>query len=165
MFRPSPPSHWDAFALFYPLIQSPGSSSAARFTTTTASSANPLPITVTSLRRLGVRCRSYRRPGTNGPSPGKITGFPCPPTSFTLSALRKGYRASVVEGTSPTDKACQRFAPSLGGNFGSGFLQIPHWLPLDRLFPPRAAGRSFFGHPCLHLHVTSFLVRVWTSTS
>lgn len=63
MFRPSPPSlKKDAFALFYPLTQSPESSSATRFTTTTTSSADPLPITVTSLLRLGSRCRSYNGP-------------------------------------------------------------------------------------------------------
>jgi len=28
----------------------------------------------------------------------------------------------------PFRKAYQRFAPSLGGKFGYGFLQIPHWL-------------------------------------
>jgi hypothetical protein len=43
-----------------------------RFTTTTASSADPLPITLASPRRLGSRCRCYNAPGTDGPSPGKI---------------------------------------------------------------------------------------------
>ena len=64
MFRPSPPSYLqkDTYELFYPLIQSPESSLATRFTTTTASSADPLPITVTSLLRLGFRCRSYNVP-------------------------------------------------------------------------------------------------------
>ena len=41
--------------------------------------------------------------------------------------LRKGYQALVVQGTSPSCKAYQRFTPSLGGNFGSSFFQIPHW--------------------------------------
>jgi hypothetical protein len=71
----------DTYALFYPLIRSPGSSSATRFMATTVSSADPLPITVTFL-------------------------------SLANSPL---------------------LVP---------FLEQP--------------GESFFGHPCLHLLVTSF---------
>ena len=39
-----------------------------------------------------------QRPDTNGPSPGKITHFPCPPTSLTLRNYGKdiGLRQSMV---------------------------------------------------------------------
>jgi len=52
MFRPSPPASLpltESFILRYVTV----SSSALSFTTTTASSADPLPVTVTSLLRLG----------------------------------------------------------------------------------------------------------------
>ncbi len=52
--------------------------------------------------------------------------------------------------------AYQRFAPSLSGNFGYGFLQIHHWPIRDRFIPLRAARVGFFWHPCLRLHVASF---------
>ena len=74
MFHPSPPilnlqgSLDGSFILGY--VTAP--SSAPIFTTTTASSADPLPITYTSLQCLGARCRSYSGHGTDGPSPGKI---------------------------------------------------------------------------------------------
>jgi hypothetical protein len=35
--------------------------------------------------------------------------------------------------------------------FGSGFLQIPHWLCIT-VIPLWVAIPSFFGHPCLRLH-------------
>ncbi len=70
--RLHPLANQDTYELFYPLTQSPESSSAARFTTTTASSADPLSLTVTSLYRLEPDCRSYNGFDTGGPSPGKI---------------------------------------------------------------------------------------------
>lgn len=73
MFRPSPPILLSAGSLdgSFALRYVTASSSASTFTATTASSADPLPITAASLHRLGSRCRSYSDPGTGGLSPGK----------------------------------------------------------------------------------------------
>jgi hypothetical protein len=74
MFHPSPPilippgSLDGSFTLGY--VTAP--SQAHIFTTTTASSADPLPITTASLHCLGTPCRNYSGLGTGGPSPGKI---------------------------------------------------------------------------------------------
>ena len=168
MFHPSPPilnlqgSLDGSFTLGY--VTAP--SSAPIFTTTTASSADPLPITSTSLQCLGARCRSYSGHGTDGPSPGKIDSCVIahpPPLPGRVTKRISGFGSGRYL-TLPS-QACQRFAPSLSGNFGYGFLQIRHWLSHERLFPHRAAHGSFFRHPCLRLHVTSFQVRDWTFTS
>jgi len=127
MFRPSPPTSLSltvSFILRY--VTAP--SQAYGFTTTTASSADPLPITVTSLLRLGQRCRSYNGPVIDGPSLGKIdncvTAHPPPlPEEVTERISGFGSRRYLA----PFSRTCQRFTPSLDGGFGYGFLQIPHW--------------------------------------
>ena len=77
------------------------SSSASTFTTTTASSAGPLPVTATSLLRLGCRCRSYNAPAQTAPHRVRSIALSSPTHLLYLVGLRKGYRASAVEGTSP----------------------------------------------------------------
>ena len=131
MFRPSAPTSMslsDSFILRYVTV----SSLATSFTPTMASSENPLSITVTLLCRLELSCRSYSGPVQMALHRVRSRTFLAhlPPL---LCGIRKGYRASVVNGTSPSRKACQRFTPSLGGNFGSSFLQIPHWLSFSVL--------------------------------
>ncbi len=103
MFRPSPPFRLrrNTFVPFSPLNRSPGSSSAARFTTTTASSADPLPVTVASPLRLGyagaVTTPRHRRPFTGQDRPLSL------PTHLLCHAgLRKGYRASAYRVASPS---------------------------------------------------------------
>jgi len=70
MFRPSPPAS-------LPLVMSfilkciTALSSAHNFTTTMASSEDPLSVTDSLLIRLGGELSMLQRPGADGPSPGK----------------------------------------------------------------------------------------------
>ncbi len=132
MFHPSAPTSLslaNSFTLGY--VTAP--SSANGFTPTTASSVDPLSITVTFLLRLGLGCRSYNGPKQTAFSPGKITHFLCPPTSSTLWNYEKDIGLRQLRVPRPFHKAYLRFTPSLGGKFDDGFLQIPHWLTFTGL--------------------------------
>ena len=105
MFHPSAPTSLslsDSFTLRY--VTTP--SSAVGFTPTTALSVDPLSITHTSLCCLGLGCRSYNGPVPDGPSPGKITHFHCPPTSSTLRNTERisgfGNRGYLALSAKPT---------------------------------------------------------------
>ena len=135
MFRPSPPSlvSQDTYELFYPLIQSPESSSATRFTTTTASSADPLPITVTSLLRLGFRCRSYNVPAQAALHRVRSITLSLPTHLLYSEVLRKGYGALVVVGTSPSLLSLPEVRIELGWQFWLRPPSDPSLAPLYRL--------------------------------
>jgi hypothetical protein len=132
MFRPSAPTSLSLSGSFI-LRYVTASSSATSFTPTMASSEDPLSITHTLLCRLGLSCRSYNGPVQTAPHRVRSRTFSAHPPPLPCG-IRKGYRASVMEGTSPLRRACQRFAPSLSGRFDAGFLQIPHWLSFTGVF-------------------------------
>jgi hypothetical protein len=146
----------DTYELFYPLIQSPESSSATRFTTTTASSADPLPIAVTSLLRLGFRCRSYNVPAQVALHRVRSITLSLPTHLLYSEVLRKGYGASVVEGTSPSLLSLPEVRTELEWQF---WLRLPSDSSLaliHRLSLIRQRMRVSFRHPCLRLYVASF---------
>lgn len=167
MFRPSPPILLSAEPLdeSFTLGYVTASSSAPTFTTTTASSAGPLPITVTSLHRLGSRCRSYNGPVQAALHRVRSIALSLPTHLLYLVGLRKGYRASVVEGTSPYLPGLPEVRTKLEWQFWLRLPSDPSLASMQPVSPHRAAHGSFFGHPCLRLHVTSFQVRDWNFTS
>ena len=155
MFRPSPPASLPLARRFIlRCVSAP--SQASDFTTTTASSADPLPLTVALLRRLdpvvAVTAVSAQTALHRVRSITFIAHPPLLPDWVTKRISGFGNSGYLALPTRPPF----RFAPSLSGNFGYGFLQIPHWLAptVCSLVGQRLA--SFFGHPCLHLHVASF---------
>lgn len=100
MFRPSAPTSLSlsgSFTLGYVTV----SSSATDFTPTMASSEDPLSITATFLFRLGLGCRSYNGPVQTALHRVRSRTFPAHPPPIPCR-IRKGYRASVVRGTSPS---------------------------------------------------------------
>jgi hypothetical protein len=122
---------------------------------TTASSADPLSITVTSRLRLGLGCRCY-----NGPTQTALhrvrscTFFAHPPPVH--HRIRKGYRASVVEGTSPFPQRLPEVRTKFGWQVWLRLPSDPSLAFVIRWFPRRANHESFFRHPCLRLHIPSF---------
>lgn len=172
MFHPSAPTSLslsDSFTLRYVTA----SSSATDFTPTMASSEDPLSITHTLLCRLGLGCRSYNGPAQTALQQAMFSTPLRGIRSRTFSAhppplphgIRKGYRALVMEGTSPFPQSLPEVRTELE-------WQIRRWLPSDpslalfhRCIPPRADLESFFGHPCLCLHIPSFQGYGWTFTS
>jgi hypothetical protein len=120
-----------------------------------ASSEDPLPVTLTLLRRLGLGCRSYNGPVQTVFHRVRSRTFIAHPPPLP-SEIRKGYRASTALGVSPF----QLSLPEVHTEFE---WQIWLKLPSDpslalnhRFLPPRADHKSFFGHPCSHLHIPSF---------
>ena len=59
----------------------------------------------------------------------------------------------------PPLQAYQRFTPSLGGDFGYSFLQIPHWLCLTCI-PIMGSNTKFLQAPLL-LPTHSLLSGLW----
>jgi len=163
MFHPSAPTSLslsDSFTLR--CVTTP--SSATSFTPTTASSVDPLSITNTSLCCLGLGCRSY-----NGPAQTALhrvrsrTFFAHPPP--LPCGIRKGYRASVIEGTSPFPQSLPEVRTELEWQIWLMLPSDPSLALYHRFIPPRADQKSFFGHPCLRLHIPSFQGYGWTFTS
>jgi hypothetical protein len=122
MFHPSAPTSLslsDSFILGYVTV----SSSATGFTPTLASSEDPLSVTVTLLLRLGLGCRSYNGPVQTALHRVRSRTFLAHPPPL-LCGIRKGYWASVVEGTSPFPQSLPEVRTELG-------WQIWLWLPSD----------------------------------
>jgi len=128
MFRPSAPTSLSLSGSFI-LRYVTASSSATDFTPTMASSEDPLSITHTLLCRLGLGCRSY-----NGPAP-------------LPHGIRKGYRASVMEGTSPFPRSLPEVRTELEWQIRRRLPSDPSLALFHRYIPPRADLESFFGHP------------------
>jgi len=159
MFCPSAPTSMslsDSFILRYVTV----SSQATGFTPTTASSADPLSVTAALLHRLGHGCRSYNQTGSQTAlhrvRQHSFTAHP-PPLHYRI---RKGYRVLVVDGTSPSCNAYQRFAPSLGDSFGFGFLQILHWL-INTVVPSSGNLHEFLQAP---LPSPTYSLLLWAMT-
>ena len=163
MFRPSAPTSM-SLSNSFTLRCVTTSSSAIDFTPTTASSVDPLSITNTSLCCLGLGCRSYNGPIPDGPSPGKITHFHFPPTSSTLRNTERisgfGNRGYLALSAKPTRGSHRAWVASLTPASFRSLIGS-----LSPVFPPRADQKSFFGHPCLCLHIPSFQGYGWTYTS
>ena len=154
MFRPSAPTSL-SLSNSFPLGYVTASSSAISFTPTMASSENLLSITITFLRRLGLGCRNY-----NGPVQTALhrvrsrTFFAHPPP--LPCGIRKGYRALVIEGTSPFPQSLPEVRTKLGWQIWLELPSDPSLALYHRFIPPRADQKSFFGHPCFRLHIPSF---------
>ncbi len=155
----------DTYELFYPLIQSPESSSATRFTTTTASSADPLPITVTSLLRLGFRCRSYNVPAQAALHRVRSITLSLPTHLLYSEVLRKGYGALVVAGTSPSLLSLPEVRTKLEWQFwlrlpSDSSLALIHRLSLIRQQMRVSSDTLAFAYT-----LPPFRARNWNSTS
>jgi hypothetical protein len=133
-------------------------SPAVCFTTTMTSSESPLPITITSLRRLGVKSLFGSVPEQAALHRVRSLTFSLPTHLFYPVGLRKGFWASIVLGISP-------FLPGLPEVHSVFEWQFWLRLPSDSslalaylLCACFLAGRlCFFGHPCLRLYIASFL--------
>ncbi len=173
MFHPSPPipnlpgSLDGSFTLRY--VTTP--SSAPTFTTTTASSANPLPITYTSLQCLAAHCRSYSGHGTDGPSPGKIDSYVIahpPPIPGRVTERISGFSS---HGYLPPLPGLPEVHTKLKWQFWLRLPSDPSLAPTSPFIPSSGSPWEFLQAPsksaliCLHLHVTSFQVRDRTFTS
>lgn len=154
MFRPSAPTSLSLFGSFT-LGHVAASSSATDFTPTMASSENPLSITDTFLCRLGLGCRSYNGPVQTALHRVRSRTFPAHPPPIPCR-LRKGYRASVVRGTSPCPQSLPEVRTELEWQVWLRLPSDPSLALFHRIIPPRADPESFFGHPCLCLHIPSF---------
>mgnify|MGYP000927971930 CR=1 FL=1 len=154
MFRPSAPTSLslaDSFTLGYVTA----SSSAAGFTPTMASSEGPLSITATLLCRLGLGCRSYNGPEQTARHRVRSCTFIArsPPLP---KGIRKGYWALIVEGISPFPLGLPEVHTEFEQQVWRRLPSDPSLASLHRIIPPRADPGSFFGHPCLCLHIPSF---------
>ena len=130
-------------------------SSAIGFTPTTVSSVDPLSITNTSLCCLGLGCRSYNGPEQTALHRVRSRTFPAHPPPIPYG-VRKGYRASVIRGTSPNPQSLPEVRTKLEWQVWLRLPSDPSLALLHRVIPSRADLESFFGHPCLHLHIPSF---------
>ena len=122
MFRPSAPTSLSLSGSFI-LRYVTASSSATGFTPTMASSEDPLSITHTLLCRLGLGCRSYNGPEQTALHRVRSRTFSAHPPPLP-HGIRKGYRASVMEGTSPFPQSLPEVRTELE-------WQIRRRLPLD----------------------------------
>lgn len=155
MFRPSAPTSL-SLAGSFTLGYVTASSSATGFTPTMASSEDPLSITTTLLSRLGHGCRSYNQPGMQTALHRvRSRTFPAHPPPLPYG-IRKGYRALVIEGTSPFPQSLPEVRTELGWQVRRRLPSDPSLALCHRCIPPRADPESFFGHPCLCLHIPSF---------
>ena len=154
MFHPSAPTSWslpNSFTLGYVTV----SSSATGFTPTMASSADPLSVTVTLLLRLGLGCRSYNGPPQTALHRVRSRTFIAHPPPLPCG-IRKEYRALVIEGTSPIPQSLPKVHTKFGWQVWLQLLSDPSLAPFLRFIPHQADPESFFGHPCLRLHIPSF---------
>ena len=76
-----------------------------------------------------------------------LIAFSLPTHLLYPHRLRKGYRASVDEGTSPSCDSLPEVRTKLGWQFWLGLPSDPSLAHTHRFIPPRAAHISFFGHP------------------
>ena len=164
MSGPSPPSApsrgGNASGPFYPLVRSPGPSTAGRFTTTMTFSETPQPITPVSPRRLANHNRSYYVRLTDGSSPGKVCHFLDSSASYTgrgyvrdfgLRSLRRPRPPRQPPRGSHRVRTADLNTPSFRSFIGPGRPVIPVYGQLSR---------GFFRHPWLLLHIPS-RQRLW----
>jgi hypothetical protein len=163
MFRPSAPTSLSLSGSFI-LRYVTASSSATDFTPTMASSEDPLSVTHTLLCRLGLGCRSYNGPAQTALHRVRSRTFSAHPPPLP-HGIRKGYRASVMEGTSPFPRSLPEVRTKLEWQIRRRLPSDPSLALFHRYIPPRADLESFFGHPCHCLHIPSFQGYGWTFTS
>ncbi len=122
-------------------------SSATGFTPTTASSADPLSITVTFLLRLGLGCRSYNGLVQTALHRVRSRTFIAHPP-LLLYGIRKGYRASVVEGTSPFPQSLPEVRTELEWQFWLASFRsfIGSFSPV---YPSSGRSKEFLWAPLL----------------
>lgn len=163
MFRPSAPTSLSLSGSFI-LRYVTASSSATGFTPTMASSEDPLSVTHTLLCRLGLGCRSYNGPIQTAPHRVRSRTFSAHPPLLP-HGIRKGYRASVMAGTSPFPQSLPEVRTKLEWQIRRRLPSDPSLALFHRCIPPRADLESFFRHPCHCLHIPSFQGYGWTFTS
>jgi hypothetical protein len=129
-----------------------------------ASSEDPLSVTHTLLCRLGLGCRSYNGPAQMALHRVRSRTFSAHPPPLP-HGIRKGYRASVMEGTSPFPQSLPEVRTDLEWQIRRRLPSDPSLALFHRYIPPRADLESFFGHPCHCLHIPSFQGYGWTFTS
>ena len=134
MFHPSPPTFL-SFAESFPLRYVTAPSQAPNFTTTTASSADPLPITDTSLLCLGT-VNNYNGPVQTVLHWVRSIAMSSPTHLLYPVGLRKGYGTSAVPATSSSLPGLPEVRTKLGRQF---WLRLPsdpslanHLVPLHK---------------------------------
>ena len=163
MFRPSAPTSMSlagSFILGYVTV----SSSATGFTPTMASSENPLSITDTLLCRLGLGCRSYNGPEQTALHRVRSRTFPAHPPPIPYG-VRKGYRASVIPGTSPKPQSLPEVRTKLEWQVWFQLPSDPSLALFHRVIPHRADQRVSSGTLAFAYIFPPFRGYGWTFTS